>query len=139
MNIVFLDIDGVLNQLQRNYIDINCVKHLHEIIKLINGKVVLISSWRKGYSNLGKSSPQIEELKQIFNKFGIEIVGRTKDLNNRADEIRDYIKSHEVNKWIILDDDKEEYDKTTDNLYLVNCKTGLTTKDVKQIKKNICK
>lgn len=45
--IIFLDIDGVLNQLQGGYyLDENCIKVLSNLCKRVNGKIVLTSSWR---------------------------------------------------------------------------------------------
>ena len=52
--------------------------------------------------------------------------------------------------YIVFDDDKTGYKYEQDNLVLINCNTGLTTKDVKGVKwllvcnskkwvKNICK
>ena len=65
--IIFLDVDGVLNQLQRNYfIDIDCVEVLAKLVKELNAKIVFSSTWRFGYSNTGKCTPQVEKLKHIF-------------------------------------------------------------------------
>lgn len=65
--IVFLDIDGVLNQLQGNYfLDKKCIENLGKLCKEIKGIVVLTSSWRLGYTNVGRCSPQIEELRKCL-------------------------------------------------------------------------
>jgi phage FluMu protein gp41 len=133
---IFLDIDGVLNQLQMGYyIDKRCVAELGRIVEKTNGEIVLTSSWRKGLSLLGKSSPQIEELKGYFDKYNIKIVGRTKDLGDRSKEIEEYISSKGIKNYLILDDDPILYDKVLDNTVFINCKTGLTSKDTKRILK----
>lgn len=136
--IVFLDIDGVLNQLQGNYyLDSKCVENLSILCRTLKASIVLTSSWRLGYSNFGKCSPQIEELKKKFSKYSIKICGRTANLGNRYEEINKYIQDYNINEYIILDDDKNEFmDKMINNLYIINGKKGLTSKDVKSIIKN---
>lgn len=133
--VIFLDIDGVLNQLQGNYyLDIKCIENLAILCKNLKATIVLTSSWRLGYSNLGKCSPQIEKVKLIFSKYNIKISGRTANLGDRAIEILDYIKKHNVKNYVILDDDKSEFKKgLLDNTYIINYKTGLTEDDVKRI------
>ena len=135
--VIFLDIDGVLNQLQGRYsLDKNCIKNLALICNSLNGKIVLTSSWRLGYTNLGKCSPQIEKLKEYFDTYDINIVGRTVDLNDRTKEIEAYINKYEIKKYIILDDDKSEFKSgLLKNTYIINHKTGLTEKDAKKIVK----
>ena len=135
--IVFLDIDGVLNQLQGNYhLDRKCIENLGVLCKKSRSMVVLTSSWRLGYSNVGKCSPQINELKELFRENNIAIIGRTFDLGDRQAEINDYIMRHSIDKYIILDDDISEFrDKNLDKLFIVNHKTGLTSEDVSNILK----
>ena len=137
--VIFLDIDGVLNQLQGNYyLDIKCIENLAILCKNLKATTVLTSSWRLGYSNLGKCSPQIEKIKLIFSKYNIKISGRTANLGDRAIEILDYIKRHNVKNYVILDDDKSEFKKgLLDNTYIVNYKTGLTKEDINRIIKTI--
>lgn len=133
--VIFLDIDGVLNQLQGNYyLDDNCVSNLGLICKKLNAKVVLTSSWRKGYTNLGKCTPQIEKLKLSFSKYNIVISGRTASLGDRKEEIKSYIKSYNITDYIVIDDDMSEFKSgLLGNTYFVNPKTGLTKQDVKKI------
>ena len=126
MNIIFLDIDGVLNyqtffkeqKLSRiNYyknldykdyqiklliqlldIDPNKLYLLKEILKETNSKVVITSSWR----NLS-IYPLIEDY-LIY--MGIPIIGTTPYIDsNRGLEIKSYLNSHEINDYIIIDDD----------------------------------
>lgn len=136
INIIFLDVDGVLNQLQKDFIDTECVNVLVQVSKRFNNaNVVLISSWRKGYSNFVKFTPQVKILKQLFIKEGIEIVGRTKELGDRYEEIKDYLQSFSIDDYIILDDDLNEYSNVPDKLYLVNYRLGLVHSDIKMITK----
>ncbi len=131
--VIFLDIDGVLNQLQEWHIDKECVARLGRICNKTKAKIVLISTWRFGYfHNYGMCTPQVKKLLDEFQDKHIEILGRTKDLDDRQKEIEDYANSRGVSEYIILDDDKSLYNGIK-NLYVVNEKTGLTDKDVKAI------
>ena len=135
--IIFLDVDGVLNQLQRNYfIDIDCVEVLAKLVKEINGEIVLSSTWRLGYSNTGKSTPQVEKLKHIFESYGIEIVGRTANLGDRAEEIIKFIQLYDIDKYLVLDDDKREFPSgLLPHTFIVNSRTGLKGHKQKDILK----
>ena len=135
--IIFLDIDGVLNQLQRNYfIDIDCVEILAELVKEVNGEIVLSSTWRLGYSNTGKSTPQVEKLKHIFENYDIKIVGRTPKLGDRAEEITKFIQLYDIDKYLILDDDKREFPSgLLPHTFIINNRTGLKGYKLKDILK----
>ena len=114
-NIIFLDIDGVLNsqkflieQNNKNVLDLverqisdidpKNLEILKEIIFLTNSKVVITSSWRK--LNI---YPLVKE-KLI--DIGIPIIGETPIIESkRGEEIRKYIKENNVENYIIIDDD----------------------------------
>lgn len=109
MKVIFLDIDGVLNsneyfertknnKLNRVELDIKCLKVLKEIIDETKAYIVVTSSWR-----LLKS---FEDTKRYLKEFGIDIYDITKSIyGNRGEEIRDYLKNHDINKFVILDDE----------------------------------
>jgi hypothetical protein len=135
---IFLDIDGVLNQLQPWYLDKSCIKNLSDLCKKLKATIILTSSWRKGYSSIEKyQSPQVKNLISEFNNVGIRIKGATQSLGNRQDEINQFIQSHSISAtdYIILDDDISEFNQFNRpaQLYIVNNKTGLTSKDVSAI------
>ena len=118
MTIIFLDIDGVLNQLQPYKIDKICIAALKQLIKSLSAKVVLSSSWRLGYSSIyDKCTPQIKMLLDYFPKG--TIIGVTKQLSSRDEEIRDYIDKYNVDSYIILDDDKSEFKRPIEGLYIL--------------------
>ena len=152
-NIIFLDIDGVLNHLNLfkqtkdikiNYykcfkdesymykllfhlidIDPNKLYLLKEIIQETNSKVVVTSSWR-----MLKIYPLIEDY--LINK-GIPIIDTTDYINsNRGDEIREYLKNHTVDNFIIIDDDVfPDFNELTENLIHTNFfNDGLRDEDV---------
>ncbi len=138
--IIFLDVDGVLNQLQPWYIDNTCIKNLGQLCrKLHTTKIVLTSSWRKGWNrDITKCTPQIMTLTKYLNAEGLSIIGRTRDLGDRLVEVLDYCESHNIKRYLILDDDRTEFSRNAKNLYITNSETGLTIMDIKNIKR-LCK
>lgn len=133
MNIVFLDVDGELtysdyeNEETAN-IDIEKVKLLKEICDKGNAKVVISSSWRGSEIY----TPRIyHTLIDILTKHDIEILGDTPHINSdfegevpvsftilegipylktkhgtgRAAEIQKWINEHDVDNFVILDDE----------------------------------
>ena len=131
---IFLDIDGVLNQLQSWHIDKNCVEILASIVKKYNANIVLTSSWRLGYCrNIKYCSPQVRKLLGVFEGFGLAVYGRTENLGDRQKEIERYVETHGVGRYVILDDDASLFDQNVKDLYLVSPKTGLIKKDIKGV------
>ena len=135
--VIFLDCDGVVNSLgDKIIVKDSCIKILGKIVKDYTAKVVLVSTWRFGFlHDYSRCTPQIQELRSKCKNYGFDIYSRTKNLNNRSEEILTYIKEHEIDKFIILDDDKSEYTKIFNENYWVNGNTGLTIKDYNRIKK----
>lgn len=132
---IFFDVDGILNQLQRWYIDENCIKVLADLCKKYDARLILISSWRFGFCyNRKNCSLQVKDLISKLEKYNLRILGRTDDFNDRRVEVDNFVKSHNIENYIILDDDKSLY-SSYENLYLVNSKTGLTYNDYKRITK----
>ena len=128
--IIFLDIDGVLNcdntfketdGLRKAYnnvmknitdkklytelrfkeqlleIDFSKIMLLKELIKLTGAKIVVTSSWRIYWYY-----PLFEEM---LLSLGIPVIGFTKSLKNRGEEINTYVKENNIQNYIILDDE----------------------------------
>jgi hypothetical protein len=127
MNIVFLDIDGVLASwlkmgVSRDEFGIpfeqTAIDALNEVTNLIDGKIVISSTWRK--------TRKLEVFQEHFLKRGItaEVVGLTPELDDgRADEIQTWIDENEVDYFIIIDDDTrgiEEHFKENMNVLRTN-------------------
>lgn len=131
---VFLDIDGVLNQLQFGYyLDKKCIDVLTTILSGVDYQIVLTSSWRLGFSHFSeKCTPQIKNLLEYIN-----IHSRTKSLGNRSDEVISYIKEHHITNYIIIDDDISEFPVRLPKTYIVSSKTGLVKSDIKKVRKLI--
>lgn len=119
MNIIFLDIDGVLNSqeyvlkvqelfdIPEHQIDPLAVIRLNRLTDLSNASIVITSTWRMAF---------IGHL-DLFQKFLIErgitgkVIGMTEVTHgDRADEIWDWIDEHKsiIDNYVILDDDRLE-------------------------------
>ena len=136
---IFLDIDGVLNKkedwkhpftLNKKNMDV-----FNMFLKRINNpRIILISSWRKGFVSPGNqnNAPYIKELEDRI-RYG-RVIGKISDtITDRQKGIEMFLSEH-LGDYIVFDDDKTEYKYEQDNLVLINCNTGLTTKDVKGVK-----
>ena len=116
MNIIFLDIDGVLrthksdlewsqclgipiplNVYERNF-DKKIVSYINEIGGYTRAKIVVTSTWRIKHS--------LEELKMIFRDNGIlvDVIGKTDICLNRGEEIKQYIIDNEIENYVVIDD-----------------------------------
>ena len=135
INVIFLDIDGVLNgynfwnllgwniiskfnsdRLKGWYRDITepfgvherKVKRLAKIVhNTMNTKVVISSCWRIGLQSNNLSYAE-RKLLDLFDKYDIKIYGYTprSESGKRDEEIKAWLSKHkEVNKFIILDDE----------------------------------
>jgi hypothetical protein len=160
MNILFLDIDGVLNssdwfrgRKQRllcdpmpdydlHQIDGDAVLLLNEILTKTGCKVVISSTWRK-YSTM----EYIIELlvkKGLFSKLKDRFIGMTPvhriERPQRGNEIQDYLDCNwpRDTKIVIVDDDSDMV-HLKNRLVLTNGEHGLTKQDVDKIIKMFIK
>lgn len=135
-NIIFLDIDGVLNtfNLVRNYgfdyIDNDMVKILKNIVTRTNSKIVLSSTWRKKATDrvLVKSNLALEGL-SFIDCTGI------RSFDDRCDEINDWIIENKetISNFIILDDDPDaSNDALSKHFFQTNGDIGLTNEIAQQ-------
>jgi hypothetical protein len=142
MNIIFLDIDGVLNhelfyekrqEDNANFIklpkelrdiDFDKIILLNNLCKTTNSKVVISSTWRKGNS--------LEKLQQMFKNVGatFEIIDKTPTSNHgvRGVEILEWTKSHsaDFNNYVILDDNSDFLIWQQKHFFWVDRYCGLT-------------
>lgn len=118
MNIIFLDIDGVL--VNRESLMKNsglkaqghpaCVEALNKIIKESHADIVISSTWR--FDGLDK-------MRSLLGRWGVNgfVLDCTPDLNrkegniwlsaNRGQEIEAWTKEKNINSFVILDDDSD--------------------------------
>lgn len=140
-NIIFLDVDGVLNNTHTitntgDILDELCIIRLRTIIDQTNAKIVMSSSWR------ARSDCHMDLLCEKFTKCGIDpyiIIGKTPILHKqtRNDEIRQYldINNKDIKNWIAIDDMKLD----VENFILIDFKYGLVDDDVEKIIKHFNK
>jgi len=117
MNVIFLDIDGVLNSdrtpmptgFVEKYdgameaIDEENAKHLKRVMdKHPRLKIVLSTSWR--------DILELDVWNELFERFGIKnrIIGKTHYVSNgdggRDQEILDFVRKNQVDRWLAIDD-----------------------------------
>lgn len=110
MNTIFLDIDGVLNDLNTEEniggiigIDDSKLFQLSKIISETNSIVVLTSSWRIGYCKNPKTKMG-QYLEEKLSKYSIQICDVVGS-NDRGFEIKKYITDHNIENYIVIDDE----------------------------------
>jgi hypothetical protein len=150
LNVIFLDLDGVINtvHLNSNEDEEKKIKLLSEICKEYNAKIVIEASIKDfiDENTLEYEGEYLERLFNLFNKYGIEVIGRTpnveKDLGDnvyismwKEDEIIGYLSLHpEIDHFCVIDDDdgakyKEGSDLNKLRDYLIKTLDSSTNKD----------
>ena len=151
MNIIFLDVDGVLNsikglketyyQTKRPYsgydypFDVRCMYNLKYLVEVTNSYIVITSTWRK--DDFGKKV-LLDELK----KYGLDnrVIGYTSILHKtRREEIKAFldILDEKIN-YIIIDDDSDFKD-LEEHLIKTDFNYGLTKENVSTAIKKLVK
>lgn len=152
MNIIFLDVDGVLNtpryiEYQIKYdrldgydaqfnFDPICMKNLKELVEKTNAKIVISSTWR-----LLRKEKDIYwiELMNNLRLYGLEdkVIDCTPSLDidtNRGQEIKKWIEENndkDIENFVIIDDDTD-MDDIFDKLAKCDIKRGFT-REVKEV------
>lgn len=123
MKVLFLDIDGVVNNKNTSFatdlwpLDRYSAFLVGKIEMLTGAKVVLSSSWRKHPDGVAIVEKHIVP---IFDKTGSEG-------NIRGDEIQAWLDRHpEVTKYAILDDDSDMLESQMSNFFKTSWEAGLT-------------
>ena len=144
MNIIFLDVDGVLNSKNKltevykkthkphsgySYpFDENCLENLKFLIQETNSKIVITSTWRK-------EEEGITMLLKVLNEYDLDtkVIGYTPILNTTRElEIKKYLSQINYNpNFIILDDDADFYELMP-FLIKTNNQFGLTKENTKE-------
>ena len=114
MNIIFLDIDGVLNtigdtNLIENTFELNKLKLLIKLSDETNSKIVITSDRRTLES-------EREMIGKVFYNYGVNIdyLSLKRTHRKRSDEILYYLKNNDVNKYVILDDNDLGYSENNE-------------------------
>lgn len=151
MNIIFLDIDGVLNtgrnqdfqasiegkstfEHQFNFDD-GCMKNLKELVDEFDAYIVISSSWR-----IEKDETYGTEILRNLKDYDLDnrIIDRTPSFSTiRGEEIKQWLinNKEKVDNFLILDDEDDMIDLVT-NLALCNDYYGID-ENVKNLAKKI--
>ncbi len=151
VNVIFLDIDGVLNPYpnQRQNmeagtddtsvlkLDSECMKVLRRIIEKTGAKLVLSSSWRCEEWYGGFASK--ENVERQLQEYGMGLLDSTPVLPvyDRGKEILCYLQEHpEVEKFLILDDDRSVgwYEELKEHFLRTDPEVGLAGINIRKIK-----
>lgn len=160
MNIIFLDIDGVLNtnesfkkeyykskELNRDRIypiDEERLLYLLEIVKLTNAKIVLTSSNRLNFIKVDNKLIPLngigKDIINSFNKYNLSIYDITPYDNNRirGNEIKMWLENNNnVDNYIIIDDEEIGLELYKDKLIKTNINNEVYGLNVRHIDKAI--
>lgn len=107
MKVIFLDFNGVLDTYEEfDVIDKSNLYILVDAINLTDSKVVITSSNKDYFYRNGKHNLIMENLINTLHEYNVEVLGYTKKLASREEEIMDYLRTHpEITHYCILDDD----------------------------------
>lgn len=140
MKVIFLDVDGVLNEdttptrtrSRVIFIDQEKLLRLKRIADATGAKIVLSSTWRYDRDD-ARYNGDFLELQEAFRKAGLEFYSYTPEEvtgRKRGVEIKAWLGLHpEVNRYIILDDELFDFKKRGLLPHLIKtefCDGGLT-------------
>lgn len=137
-NIIFLDIDGVLNDNNSNF-SLESIDILKHLIQRYKAKVVMITSWQMNGTESRRKT--IKKLLEKLDISDIEFIdpnleGNIYDIKipSRLLGIIDYLKNNQVSNYVILDDEyHNDYKLICLNHYKTIPFKGLTHKDIFKI------
>jgi len=130
MKIIFLDIDGVLN----NHASLTDGVHLlwekclliEDLCEHTGAKVVVSSVWRLG--------TDIKELKHILWRSGLsQVIDKTPNSKKgfRGDEVRMWMQDKVVERYVIIDDDSDFHEDQKPFHIHTDMRTGVSRKHIK--------
>lgn len=143
--VVFLDMDGVLThflemffsvplkatdtEIDKNYIHPAKAQMFANFIKDNDLQVVLSSDWRR--RDCYEHDPKVFE-DYFFEKTGcrIPVIDFTPTLGHRGMEIMQYVRAHDIDNYVILDDSDEMLPEQLNRFVHVNHLNGLTMADL---------
>ena len=134
MKVIFLDIDGVLNDKYcRARAPSGCkgaadakLKLLREIVRQTDARLVLISSWKKYWKREETTDLDMIYLMRKLKRFGLSIYDKTEESfwAKRGEGIHAWLSANEdVTAWVVLDDETfPDYEKYGIDKHLVKTK-----------------
>lgn len=134
MNVIFTDIDGVLQINNPKKWNKKCCKLYSDICNELDLKAVITSTWRVQY--------KLRELQEIFYSQGIdvEIVGTTDVLGiERGEEIAMWLSDNMISNYVVIDDNVKDILPFVNNVVTIKKSyVGVTEDNINEIR-NIVK
>lgn len=134
MNVIFTDIDGVLQINNPKKWNKKCCKLYSDICNELDLKAVITSTWRVQY--------KLRELQEIFYSQGIdvEIVGTTDVLGiERGEEIAMWLSDNMISNYVVIDDNVKDILPFVNNVVAIKKSyVGITEDNINEIR-NIVK
>ena len=146
MKVVFLDIDGVLNNHATKEmtpdkwlgVDDSLFARFAKVVKELDLTIVLTSTWKDDWEN---KAPDGKYLDAKFSAHGLKITDRTyeQSWSQRGTGIRKYLSEHDVEAYVIIDDNEflDFTGELWEHFVMTNPATGLTDADVEKMKRII--
>lgn len=143
MNIIFFDIDGVLNSYNTSMgIDEKTLDRLINLAKSTNSKLVMSSSWKDVLIHPEiYSEPDRKFVENLIDDLGDLFIGHTPDVDedNRELEIQGWLEEHpEVDNFVILDDQPFNFQEMFESQFVKTTGLngiGLSEENVKEASK----
>lgn len=139
MKVIFCDIDGVLNSQYHTKkngefeeIEKKKVLNLKKIIDATGAKALIVSHGNTLFKGTGYAQNRIELIKQYGGDQIKELI-LTHFLDSKEDAIKNWLSNHkDVSKYIIFDNEYDNYNELVDHLILIDGIYGLTYNHVKK-------
>lgn len=138
--IIFLDVDNVLNTDRTEWVyngyvmfDRGRILRVKKIVEETGAKIVLSSTWRMGWINDPKgwydatTVLMFEELRQAFRDEGMDFYDKTPFLHSmrRGDEITTWLRAHDVDNYVIVDDQTDDMQEHASHIVKISPRRGL--------------
>lgn len=111
--LLFLDIDGVLNHVKGDApIDTDCLRNLKKVVDATGAEIILISSWRLGWSKDDKShqSDDADYLDSRLAVVGLSVMDKASiHTGTRTYAVADWVMRTDASSFAILDDEGWQY------------------------------
>lgn len=146
MRVIFLDIDGVLNcsttrERYKKYIGIDSglLHNLKELVNDTSAEIVLVSTWKENWIPITQkqTDPMGKYLNEMFSLFGLTVMDKTEDdWIHRGQGILNWLSTHDVDAFVILDDEMFDYHETclAPHLVRTDWKNGFKSELIEQAK-----
>lgn len=138
-NVIFIDIDGVFTSARTGWynFDIYAVNFIRWVCEKSNSKLVVSSTWRKNHNyNFFASIFGEEYLHKHFRTTSLRTIYNDYDISKfrRGLEIDCWLKLHNVNQYLILDDDSDMLDEQKSNFIKTDTMDGLSFENMLKIR-----